>query len=183
MPDAEGNIQLVNASAEIIDGFAYSEKMHHPMIKNAEGVALERLSPERPSLDANNWQSASADAGWGTPGLKNSQQIVENNDAKDFWVENETITPDNNGQDDVLRIHYTLNQSGYTANIRIYTPNGQLVNSIATNALLGAEGVFTWTATDNTQKLVNPGIYLLFIEYYRYDKSAIRKKLPIVVGN
>jgi flagellar hook assembly protein FlgD len=157
--------------------------MHHPFIKNTEGVSLERLSSERPTNDASYWQSASSDVGWGTPGMKNSQQMTENSDAKDFWVENETITPDNNGQDDVLRIHYTLNQSGYIANIRIYTPNGQLVNSIATNALLGAEGVFTWTATDNTQKLVNPGIYLLFIEYYRYDKSAIRKKLPIVVGN
>ncbi|MEI7675242.1 MAG: lamin tail domain-containing protein [Bacteroidales bacterium] len=183
MPDTEGNIQLVLPTAEIVDGFSYNEKMHHPFIKNTEGVSLERLSSERPTNDASNWQSASSDAGWGTPGLKNSQQMTENNEANDFWVENETITPDNNGQDDVLRIHYTLNQSGYTANIRIYTPNGQLVNSIATNALLGAEGVFTWTATDNTQKLVNPGIYLLFIEYYKYDKSAIRKKLPIVVGN
>jgi predicted DNA-binding protein YlxM (UPF0122 family) len=183
MPDAEGNVQLVNSSAEIVDGLYYSEKMHHPFVKNAEGVSLERLNVDRPATDTNNWQSASSESGWGTPGYKNSQQLVENSQEKGFWLESETVTPDNNGQEDMLRLHYALSESGYTANIRVYTPGGKLISALASNLLLGTEGLITWDATTQGRKLVSPGLYLLFIEYYRFDKSPIRIKRPVVVGN
>ncbi|MDD2797818.1 MAG: lamin tail domain-containing protein [Bacteroidales bacterium] len=183
MPDTEGNIQLINSSAEVIDGLSYSEKMHHPFVKNPEGVSLERLNSEQPTSDSNNWQSASSEAGWGTPGRENSQQSKESNESKEFWLENETVTPDNNGQDDQLRIHYSLSESGYTANIRVYSPSGKLISAIVSNSILSSEGLIAWSATDTTGRLLNPGLYLLFIEYYRFNKSPTRIKLPIVIGN
>ncbi len=183
MPDDAGNIQLVNASAKVIDGITYSEKMHHPFVKNPEGVALERVNAERPSSDPGNWQSAASVAGFGTPGYQNSQQFIVTTDKKGFWLENETVTPDNNGKEDLLRINYRFDESGFTANLRIYDRSGRLVNQIAANAILGTEGLLTWDATDTVHQMVRPGIYILFIEYYKSDRSPVRQKIPVVVGN
>ena len=49
-PDTEGNVVLTSKNATIIDEFFYSEKMHHAMIKNAEGESLERINPNRKQL-------------------------------------------------------------------------------------------------------------------------------------
>ncbi|MFZ4454992.1 MAG: lamin tail domain-containing protein [Bacteroidales bacterium] len=183
MSDTEGNIQLINASAEVIDGFFYTEKMHHPFVKNPEGVALERLNSEWPTTDSNNWTSSSTEAGWGTPGVKNSQQTSTKGESKDFWLETETITPDNNGIDDLLHINYALDQSGYSANVRIYSSIGKLISVVANNTILGTQGLLTWKGTDSMEKLVDPGIYILYVEYHKIDRPSVVKKMPVVVGN
>ncbi|MDP4269391.1 MAG: lamin tail domain-containing protein [Bacteroidota bacterium] len=183
-PDDAGNVQLANAAGTVIDGFSYSEKMHHPFIKDPEGVALERIDPNRPTNDATNWQSASSTSGYGTPGYQNSQQYLASDfEKKGFWLESETVTPDNNGKEDVLRINYKLDEEGFTANIRIYDRSGKLINAIASNTILGSEGILDWDATDTSHQLVKPGIYILFIEYYKRDKAPVRLKIPVVVGN
>lgn len=183
MPDDAGNVQLVNAAGMVIDGFAYSEKMHSPFVKNAEGVALERVNPERPTNDAANWQSASFNAGNGTPGYQNSQQYISDADKNGFWMDDEVITPDNNGENDVLRINYKFDEDGLVGNLRIYDRSGHLVNVISSNVILGMEGVLTWDATDLSHQLVKPGIYILFIEYYKANKAPKHLKIPVVVGN
>ncbi|WP_243348739.1 lamin tail domain-containing protein [Parabacteroides sp. FAFU027] len=183
-PDDAGNVQLVNAAGTVIDGFSYSEKMHHPFIKDPEGVALERIHPNKPTNDVTNWQSASSTSGYGTPGYQNSQQyLASDSEKKGFWLESETVTPDNNGKEDVLRINYKLDEEGFTANIRIYDRSGRLINAIASNTILGSEGILDWDATDTSHQLVKPGIYILFIEYYKRDKAPVRLKIPVVVGN
>ncbi len=184
MPDTEGNVILLNSSAQPVDAMSYTEKMHHPSVKNAEGVSLERISPTGSSYETSNWQSASFESGYGTPGYSNSQQSTPLNTEKSgFWLENETVTPDNNGRDDVLRINYRLDDTGYTANVRIYSPNGKIISQLAANQILGSEGYLTWDATDTARKLVNPGIYVLYIEYYKSNRAAVRKKMAVVVGN
>lgn len=184
LPDDAGNVQLVNAAGTTIDEFSYSEKMHHPFVKNPEGVALERIDPNKPTNDATNWQSASTIAGYGTPGYQNSQQYLASDlEKKGFWLESETVTPDNNGREDVLHINYKLEEEGFTANLRIYDRSGQLINAIASNSVLGTEGTLSWNATNGNHQLVKPGIYILFIEYYKRDKAPVRLKIPVVVGN
>ncbi len=183
MPDDAGNIQLVNTSGVVIDGLTYSVKMHHPFIKNPEGITLERIRDDYPSSDPVNWQSASSDAGYGTPGYKNSQQYSAVAEKRGFWLESETVTPDNNGKEDLLHINYRLDESGFTANLRIYDRSGRLINQIATNSILGTEGLLSWDATNTTHQLVKPDIYILYIEYYKSDHSPVSQKIPVVVGN
>jgi len=184
LPDAEGNVVLANSSAQVIDALVYSEKMHHPTVKNAGGVALERISPSVSGANPANWQSASFESGYGTPGYANSQQAnTLDGEKKGFWLENETVTPDNNGRDDLLHIGYRLDEAGYTANVRVYSPTGKLISQLATNQILGIEGSLSWNATDTANKLVSPGVYVLFVEYYKTNRAAVRKKMAVVVGN
>lgn len=57
----------------MIDEIRYSSKWHAPSVKNEKGIALERINPDRDTQDEMNWTSASATAGYGTPGYRNSQ--------------------------------------------------------------------------------------------------------------
>ena len=59
----------------IIDEVSYSPKWHAPTVKNKKGVALERKDPDKDSQNADNWTSAASSAGFGTPGLENSQYL------------------------------------------------------------------------------------------------------------
>ena len=52
---------LTNANKSVIyDEFQYHADMHHVLIKNPKGVALERIYPNRDTQDKDNWHSAAA---------------------------------------------------------------------------------------------------------------------------
>src|SRR5438046_6453256 len=72
-PDDKGFVLLLNYQGEILDEVDYRDDWHFKLIADAEGVALERVDPNKPSQDADNWHSAGSTAGYGTPTYKNSQ--------------------------------------------------------------------------------------------------------------
>ena len=57
----------------IIDEVAYSLKWHDAAIRHMKGVSLERIRPDGASEEASNWTSAASEAGYATPGYRNSQ--------------------------------------------------------------------------------------------------------------
>lgn len=71
-PNAEGTVVLMDTAGNRIDEMPYNEKWHFELLADAEGVALERIDPDRLSNEKNNWRSAASDAGYGTPGYQNS---------------------------------------------------------------------------------------------------------------
>lgn len=73
----EGNVTIYRGEGNdvlIIDAFDYKEDFHHPLLDDVNGISLERLNPDGPSQDANNWHSAAKFAGYATPTYQNSQQ-------------------------------------------------------------------------------------------------------------
>ena len=52
--------------------FSYQTSNYATLLKNADGVSLERLSPLYPTNDANNWSYAAAAVGYATPTYQNS---------------------------------------------------------------------------------------------------------------
>ncbi len=182
-PQTTGTVVLITRNGIIIDEFSYNEKMHHVMVKNTKGVSLERINPDNFTQDSNNWHSASFESGYGTPGYINSQfSANENSQDKSVWIEPETFSPNNNGIDDMLNIHYSLEKSGYTGTITIYDANGIPVRTLANNDLLGTEGVFRWNGENNNGTLCNIGIYIIYIEMLHTNGSAKKFKLPSVLS-
>ena len=179
-PVAGGDVVLVSRNGEIIDELAYSEKMHHPMVKNPIGVSLERINPDLPNAD--NWHSASFECGYGTPGARNSQFIEESPEDKTVWIAPETFSPDNDGNDDFLNIYYHLGENGYTANISIYDAGGRRVKKLASNALLSGSGVFRWNGESDNGAICNIGIYVVYIEFINVNGNVKKYKLPCVLS-
>lgn len=148
-----------------------------------EGVSLERINPNTFSPGSINWQSASKQSGYGTPGYKNSQynittQIPQGN----FILSSNRLSPDSDGFEDLVQISYSLSSPGYTLNMEIYDSSGRKIKRIADNELLGSEGSFKWDGTTDENTKAGLGIYIVFIEYFNLTGTVLQQKLPVVVA-
>ena len=164
LPDDEGTVALVQNSATPVDCFYYDAGYHFELIRDREGVSLERIFTDYATNDPDNWHSAAEDAGFATPGYKNSQSILPaESNSSSVWTEPEVFTPDNDGKDDFLAILYHLD-GGSLANVMIFDSRGKLVRRLANNTWLGAEGCLTWDGTNTDGNLAMAGIYIVYTE-------------------
>ncbi len=186
MANESGTVLIVTKDLQtVIDELTYSYKWHHPMIKNVEGVALERINPEATTQDKNNWHSASSEVRYGTPGYKNSQYRIPDTtpQEKAFWLESEVFTPDNDGNNDILILHYKMPEDGYMANITIYDAMGQAVTKLVSSYLLSAEGTISWDSRTDKGASANIGVYVIYIEAYNATTGkTLRQKIPCVLS-
>jgi hypothetical protein len=179
--NADGTVVLLDEHQNVIDEFSYYEKMHFEFLTNVKGVSLERANYEKPTNDANNWHSASGDAGYATPTYKNSQAEFKSENYG-FYISPQTFAPDNSGIDDELLVNYSMPEPGYIANIRIYDSHGRFVCNVQNNVLLGANGSFKWNGLNSKQQKVNVGVYIVYIEYFNLQGEVTKIKKTCVVA-
>lgn len=184
MPDDEGNIVIVLPDGTVLDELNYTAKMHHAFVSNPDGVSLERVNPNVPTQTADNWQSASFEAGYATPARQNSQYIepVDNDSRQNFWTEYDTFTPDNDGFRDLLPIGYLLPHDGYAATIDIYTATGTRVRRLRNGQLTGAEGTLYWDGRNDSDALCSVGVYVIFVEAIHPEGAKIQQKIVCVLS-
>ncbi|MCC6691119.1 MAG: lamin tail domain-containing protein [Bacteroidia bacterium] len=169
---ASGIIVLADTSQIIIDRFDYQQNMHFPLLNSTKGVSLERISPNRPASDRNNWHSASSTVGYATPAYKNSQTF-DSKPGKEITFSNELFSPDNDGFNDVLNINYEFDMAGYVCSVSIYSSNGVLVRNIASNEMLSVSGTYTWDGINNDRELCPVGMYIVYFQLF--NSSGIVK--------
>ncbi len=182
--DAFGNVTLYavdGAKSVILDSFSYEKSWHNPLLATVEGVSLEKINPESKSFEPSSWQSAAEKRGFATPAQKNSQYrdfTPTPSVSAPFWLEKDSFSPDNDGFEDALLVHYKLEKKGGVANIKVFDDHGRFAKSLSVNELLGTEGVIRWQGerTDGTQAVV--GIYILVIDITFTDGTTTRQKLP-----
>jgi len=175
LPDKEGALALVRNSSMPVDCFFYDADYHFEPITDPEGISLERIFADYPTNDPDNWHSAAQDAGFATPGYKNSQSFLPaESPASSVWTEPEVFTPDNDGNDDVLSVFYRLEVSGSLANVIIFDSRGKLVRRLVNNDWLGTEGFLTWDGTNTIGALEKAGIYVIYTEILS-EKGTVKK--------
>jgi hypothetical protein len=182
MGDEEGSALLLNAYLEVMDEMNYDRGMHHPLLDSDEGVSLERISFNIGAENRSNWHSASSTEGWATPGRKNSQSRDAIAESEGFEVGPEIFTPDMDGVDDVLLIKYRFGNPGQRARILIVDPRGRLVREIASGALLGTEGFYTWDGTDREGRRARTGMYLVLAEICGPERGTRRYRKTCVLA-
>ena len=183
MPDDEGNIVLADTSGNIFDEVPYSSKMHFGLLKDLNGVSLERIDFEQPADNPGNWHSASELVGWATPGLPNSasRTIKTDGDAL-ISLNNETFSPDNDGFEDQLEISYNVEEAGYVASVTIFNAKGLKVRTLANNELIGTSGFWAWDGLDSNNRKVPIGIYVIYCELFDLDGNVKKAKKVCVVS-
>lgn len=160
----------------IIDEVSYSPKWHAPTVKNKRGVALERKDPDKDSQNADNWTSAASSAGFGTPGLENSQYLSEETETDSEEIDDPIYQPTG-----TFQIPYRLNQSGYMARGWIFDLSGRKVALIADNTLLGTQGYLEWNGKGRDGSPLNTGIYIIYLELWHPGGNVIRKKQVLLI--
>jgi hypothetical protein len=174
LDDKGATITLQNDILGYIDEFSYNESMHLPVLKNLEGISLERVDPNKPSYFPGNWHSASEVAGYGTPGYKNSQYLVDSVSSSSINLSDEIFSPDNDGYKDILQVSYRFNETGCRAQVFIFDAQGRLVRQLMSNELLSTSGFFTWDGTSDSGKLCNVGMYMIFIRTV-FDNGIVKE--------
>ncbi|HNP54360.1 MAG TPA: lamin tail domain-containing protein, partial [Ferruginibacter sp.] len=144
MNDDTGQVIILYKDGRVLDQLGYSDRWHFPLLIQTEEVSLERLQFSAPTQSADNWMSAAETAGFATPTYANSQQKREGVETGTITLDPPVLTPDGDGQDDVLLIWYRFTEPGNVAQVRIYDLAGRLVRTIAANSLCGLNGYFRW---------------------------------------
>ena len=179
---------LTNATRDtIFDEFQYFADMHHVLIKNPKGVALERIDPYDASGELRNWHSASSTSGFGTPGYRNSQHrepgiVTDTN--KFFTTEKAWFSPDNDGLDDVFIVKYEFPENGYSLQFQVMNASGERVFATGMSEIAGTSGKWVWDGSTMKRNAAAPGIYIVAIEWHQLSvgKRGI-SKLPFVLAS
>ncbi len=181
--NARGNVSLLLEGLEVpIDSYDYDEDDHSQWIDDTEGVSLERVNPQVETNIESNWQSATEQSGYATPGYKNSNFSAEIIDETVFSLEKKTFSPDGDGFDDILEIKYRVSTAGFVLNMRVFDDRGHLVNTLTTNEILGQEGSVIWDGTTDEGTIGKMGIYVIWLEYFNTEGSIAHKKLSCVLA-
>ncbi|HEX8549489.1 MAG TPA: lamin tail domain-containing protein [Cytophagaceae bacterium] len=178
--DDMGVVSLKNNTHQVMDEMSFDEKMHHVLIKNKEGVSLERISPFAPSASQDSWHSASANSGYGTPGYENSQNV--NLENQNFSIEPHVFSPNQDGYNDFAVIRYNFGSTGYIGNLNVFDAHGRHIQTLANNSLLSTEGIFQWDGTDKEHRMAIPGQYIVVFSSYHMSGDVKDFKEVVVLG-
>ncbi len=180
-PIAGGTVLLLSPEGKVAEAFSYDDDLHHPLLRDSKGVSLERISDQTPASQPMNWQSASGNEEFATPGRRNSQAIMGEFESGLVHIEPEVFDPEGSSGQTFASINYRLEQPGWMGTFKIYSASGQWIQTLAQNQLLGTSGLLTWTGTDASGKIVRAGYYVLVVELYEPGgrTSVIRKTLVV----
>ncbi len=182
--DYNGTVVLLKSDSNEIDRFSYDEDMHFELLDDVEGVSLERINYEEPTQNENNWHSAASTVGYATPAYKNSQ--FSNSVAVDeqISIDPEVFSPDDDGYNDFVNIHYKMDASGYVASVIVYDAKGRFIKQLANNELLSADdGIFTWDGVNEKGEKARIGIYIIYFETFNTKGKVMKfRKTCVLAG-
>lgn len=166
----------------LMDKVSYSDEWHFRLLDDDKGKSLERLNPEGNSQEPGNWHTAAEAIGFATPGDENSQYYPAISSGQVSFT-SETISPDNDGFEDVLQINYEVDEIGLLATITIFDDRGRKIKTLTSSELLGQRGTLVWDGVDDNGAKASIGTYVLLFEAFKVDGgAAFFAKKPFVVA-
>jgi len=160
MTGGKGAIALLDQNRSVIDLLYFNSSMHHELLVDTKGIALERISPDVATNDPNNWLSAPQQSGYGSPGASNSQRLDSTFDSS--LTLSEAIFNPFKGSG-YLGINYQFSQVGNTINLWIFDYAGHRVKTLVRHSLAADSGTVFWDGTDDHHQLVPAGLYVVFL--------------------
>lgn len=155
-----------------IDSLFYTMEMQSPFMVSNRGVSLERQYFSSPTGTFGTFRSAAVTVGGATPGYQNSQYTHEPL-KEEVFLTSDTFSPDHDGFEDQLEINYHLPESGFMANIDIYSANGRLVKRLVRHLSVATSGTIYWDGLSEGNIRPPVGMYIAVIEIY--NAHGVRK--------
>jgi hypothetical protein len=180
-----GNITLYTTEggiSQVIDAFDYHEDMHHALLKEKEGVSLERISPVIFGQQGSNWHSAARESGYATPTALNSQYFNQSLGSLHWEVSPTVFSPDGDGFEDYTLITYQQLVPGSYGHIKIFDAAGRLVRYLLNNQSLATTGAILWDGTTDGGTKAPVGIYTVYIQVFDLTGSVREIKETCVVA-
>jgi hypothetical protein len=181
MPDDDGNLVLLNYAGSITDEVQYDKYMHYPLLRNKEGVSLEKIDYTIPSQQIDNWHSASASSNYATPTNVNSQFKKQDENKSWIHIDQNIIHPDNNGLNDYLQMNYQFDEPGTLLSVFLFNQQGEKMVTILNNLLCGRNGQYNWNGLNNQNNFLATGIYILVAEAFHLNGKRKNYKKVIAI--
>jgi hypothetical protein len=176
-------VYLLLPDGNICDEVPYNSDFHFPLLNTTDGVSLERVDYYRASNDATNWHSAAESAGFATPGIVNSQAVLNADIATEITVDPEIFSPDNDGYNDVVTFSIQLEKAGFVGNLNIYTSEGRPVRYLMQNMLLGEKARISWDGISDDGTKAPIGIYVIVFEAFNTEGQVVAGKTSCVLAH
>lgn len=183
--NSDGNVSIVFDNAGdriIIDSFDYEEDCHFSLLRDTEGVSLERISVIGETQNKSNWFSASETVNFATPGYLNSNRVQPQESDDAVNLEYKVFSPDQDGNKDFLIINYNLDKSGYVGNISVYDDYGRLERRLVSNELVSSTGFINWDGTLADGRIGPVGMYIIQYEFFHSDGTVVSGKEVCVLA-
>lgn len=179
---AGGQLALGNASLELLDHLVFEPNMHHPLLREARGVSLERIRPTGAPNDRLNWTSAAQLAGFATPGAQNSAYSDPGAMGRRFAIEDSPFYPNGDGFRDRVALVYELDQPGFMGNLKVFDLQGREVAQPIRQVSLATTGRLYWAGEDGNGKRMPAGPYVLYLEVLHPSGTQYVFKGVCVIG-
>jgi hypothetical protein len=168
-------VVLSDEPDNILDKVYYHPGLHNPNLMDTRGISLERVNPDLPSADPDNWSSSTHPLG-GTPGKQNTlfQQPAQLPEQTGITLELNPFSPYSNNQARNLFINYKLDEPDYLLRVRIFDRYGRMIRNLTESYQAGYEGSLTWDGTTDEGAINRIGIYIIFIEAYNSATGSNR---------
>lgn len=181
--NAKGTVVLVNDEGVIVQRLDYQEGFHYELLKDIDGVSLERVSYSHEVNNPNNWRSAASTVGFATPGRVNSQSAEWSTRKGKLVIEPKIFLPGNSGSGrDFTTINYSFDLGGKFANVIIYDQSGRQVKQLANGVSLPVSGFFRWDGTTDRGAVARMGYHVVVFEVFDGNGNKSILKETVVVG-
>jgi hypothetical protein len=180
LPDDQGSVAILNQDEEAIDYLIYDKAHHSALLRDDEGVSLEKINMEIGGNEAN-WKSATAASGFATPGFQNSNYSTSAILTQGDVVVNPEVFAPASGSNDFAQIQFWFDQPGLSANIKIFDQQGRLIRTLANNEVIGTQGFFRWDGDQDDGTKARMGYYFVWFEVFSLDGlvNTFRKRVVV----
>src|SRR5690606_9912065 len=111
--------------------------------------------------------------GGATPGYKNSTDVEKNITKNNIFLTSKTCSPNGDGFEDLLLIHYEFQEANPMLNLTIFNDKGRIVNRLIRHKSAGREGTVAWDGLNENGQKCPSGIYIIWAEIYT-DKGLLQ---------
>ncbi|MBP5474027.1 MAG: gliding motility-associated C-terminal domain-containing protein, partial [Bacteroidales bacterium] len=92
------------------------------------------------------------------------------------------ITPDNDGNEDILSIKISVEGLDNVLSVTIFSETGKMIRRLAENVTVGEDSEIIWDGTYANGSLVRNGIYVILVETYsHYGDVHVDKQVCTVL--
>lgn len=179
--NSESFIGLHTVNGHYIDSIYYTNSMHYPLIKNTQGIALERISSSKITNLSDAFASAAQNSGYATPGLKNSTEFDANATSETLSLSDDYLSVNGDGYQDVIEIRYTI-QEQQAISLIIYDRAGFVAKTLAKHHFHSGESTFVWKGNTDNNTLAESGVYILVLSVDSNGSSKGVSKRVITVS-
>ncbi len=168
---------LIDAAGVSIDSVAYRMAADWP-----RGTSLERINPQLPSTQQDNWRACTAPDG-ATPAQPNSIYTPAAPFASELQVSPNPFSPDGDGFEDFALIRFRLPWTYGRAHLSLFDLRGRKVRQLLNNSTTGSERTVVWDGRDEEGHKLPVGIYVIYLEAVSEDgRKTVQRHCTVVLA-